>query len=799
MLACLELAQISRTKTTPLRNSEREFFSFPSPSMDDKTKKLGLGSSKLWTEVLVGADKRSLLPETLNFVKSQKFEYCSPIQEVCIPAFLENRDVAVEACTGSGKTLAYLIPVVERLVIRLKRLTQDSDVELDLPAGCDANILAFGGVIVVPTRELASQVHSVLEKYITFFEGSDVGHLLFTMILYGGRPMKLDKAMVDAKRRSLVMRKTKGLHSLGVLVCTPGRLQNQLESTGTIMRDRDWTMRPLEVLVLDEADRLFANKNFQDQMSACLSLLPRQRRTGLFSATLTDDLRNVTSSGLRSPLYIRLQIESRNEESATGAEAAKKEATSRNGNGGAESNSSDPESTDGNKDNGGEAVSAPRHHAVPSSLVNKYILVEYPEKLGLLLKILNFEFGRRIIIFMQTCASVNFFYAVIAEGLIKMNYLKESIKWKIEKLHGHMPKAKRQTALKNFTRGSSTDTKSIDILFSSDLGARGLDLPDVDLVVQFDPPQSAADFIHRIGRTARAGKQGSSLLFLMRGQEKFIDLIRHKGITLTKLENNVMSQILSEPLPRDRASVESMLSIPGDFGFDNITVKRLCLSKSTKSAETIPTRSSESLSIKDTGSESGTEKEENALSDQHPGFNEELQLLLRVMKIFQCRDRRFYEDAKLTFVSFLKSYQEHTLDFVLPFRLLELGLVASGLGLCRIPRVKEILGKRINFFEAERGIDPRSIKFQDGQAQERHDARKIRLNEEKEEKKRVRKMREAQKPRISKERKKLKRKIHETEWFEMQKEARLTKKLAEGKIDLDEYEKVSRGIQDTRI
>eukprot|EP01053_Blabericola_migrator_P002452 Blabericola_migrator_1__2451@NODE_168_length_12126_cov_91_620864_g146_i0_p2_GENE_NODE_168_length_12126_cov_91_620864_g146_i0NODE_168_length_12126_cov_91_620864_g146_i0_p2_ORF_typecomplete_len752_score125_35DEAD/PF00270_29/4_7e39Helicase_C/PF00271_31/7e22ResIII/PF04851_15/1_5e12ResIII/PF04851_15/1_9e03ERCC3_RAD25_C/PF16203_5/1_7e08DUF4217/PF13959_6/2_9e06AAA_19/PF13245_6/0_053AAA_19/PF13245_6/1_2e03SNF2_N/PF00176_23/0_011SNF2_N/PF00176_23/4_9e03SNF2_N/PF00176_23/2_2e03Zot/PF05707_12/4_4e03Zot/PF0 len=718
----------------------------------------------LWESLLVGSrPPRPLMDETLTYLKSQNFKTCSPVQEACIPAFLNNRDVAVEACTGSGKTLAYLIPVVETLVERLTKLNAgDEELLLDLPAGCDPNILAIGAVILTPTRELALQILKVLKDYLLAFRQHPVSSMLYTMCWTGGKPMHQDKETVAGQRLAIAKRLKGNQRPLGILITTPGRLQNHLSDKSPLEKQRDFTVNTLQLLILDEADRLFSNKSFQDQTQACLSALPRQRRTGLFSATLTDDVRFLGVTGLRNPLFIRLKLEENGqqkevEESTSSTAPSEKEASS---------GDSDDDNQSSHEPNcGAQIVVAPhisRQHSMPDTLVHQYVMVEYPEKLGLLLKMLNMRTYKRVLVFMQSCSAVNFYHNMLKDVLLPFSEAKgdcpkyltnrRGTTWNINKIHGRMSKAKRQGSLKRFIQGVPVAGKKkgvvnrMDILIASDLAARGLDLPDVDLVVQFDPPPSAADYIHRAGRTARAGKSGKSIAFLMRGQTEFVDLLANKGVVMKRLGTKELNEILkSNVMPRSAEEIGlKLFPVEGKFELKDMSVTKI------------------TLAPEDT--------EDPPLSTSHPDFAKELEILLRVLKLAQCRDRLYYSDAKDTFVATVQSYKETKLEFIFPFKLLDLGLIGTGLGLCRIPRIKEVLGKTLKHFEAETGIVPSAIKFRNEALQRKYQQHKAEVKAKKKALYEKLKIRDLKRSLSIKEKKKLKRKLAETEWSELAKD-----------------------------
>ena len=195
------------------------------------------------------------------------FTRMTPVQAATIPLFCTNKDVAVQACTGSGKTLAFLIPTLEILLRRDEPLTTHQ----------------IGAIIISPTRELASQIFHVLSTF----------HLrvpsLTSLLLVGGVDVQEDTEKYRAD----------GGH---IIVATPGRLED------TLVRCKDFQTKHVEVLVLDEADRLL-DMGFEKSINNILTRLPKQRRTGLFSATQTSQVKELMRAGLRNPAIIEVKVE----------------------------------------------------------------------------------------------------------------------------------------------------------------------------------------------------------------------------------------------------------------------------------------------------------------------------------------------------------------------------------------------------------------------------------------------------------------------------------------------------------
>ncbi|PAA61692.1 hypothetical protein BOX15_Mlig030321g1, partial [Macrostomum lignano] len=220
-------------------------------------------------------DRVELSPAAQSAIAALGFAAPTPVQRACIPLLLSNKDVAAEAVTGSGKTLAYLLPALELLSRRPE------------PWGRGET----GAVIVAPTAELARQVSGVLALLMPHYERhrqpGSWGQLLLTR---GCSQAEIDAAL--AKGATLV-------------VATPRRLSDLLESSCSTGERLCSALRSVELLLLDEADRLL-QQGFRPALDALLSRLPKQRRTGLFSATQTRELEQLVRAGLRNPVSVRV-------------------------------------------------------------------------------------------------------------------------------------------------------------------------------------------------------------------------------------------------------------------------------------------------------------------------------------------------------------------------------------------------------------------------------------------------------------------------------------------------------------
>lgn len=263
-----------------------------------------------------------------------------------------------------------------------------------------------------------------------------------------------------------------------LIVATPGRLLELMMKKHVINLD----LSHVEFLVLDEADKIL-ELGFDTQVNAILKDLPTQRRTALFSATQTRDMYKWIKAGLRNPVRIAVKVK--------------------------------------RKDN-------LKAQATPIQLKNYYMICSYDDRLNQLLYILEQYQDKKIIVYFYTCAIVEFFYLAVGR-LLKLKKIQLP---KTFMLHGHLKTNTRKKVLESFR-----DTSS-GILFSTDVTSRGIDLPNISLIIQFDPPRDPASYVHRAGRSARMANVGTSILFLAPEEEAFADYLQRKKIPLEEMPKN---------------------------------------------------------------------------------------------------------------------------------------------------------------------------------------------------------------------------------------------------------------------
>ena len=355
-----------------------------------------------------------LSPALLKTLADQNYTQPYPIQKEAIPAILKKKDVLGVAPTGSGKTASYVLPVLTNL--------QGSSVAKNRHAQV---------LVLVPTRELAVQVRDVFIQF-----GSELPERIRISAVFGG--VSINPQMI-------------GLQGVQVLIATPGRLLELVESNAVHLSE-------IDTLVLDEADKML-NLGFQEEMKRIFALLPQKRQNLLFSATLSDNLAGINQILLHDPVVIKLEPE--------------------------------PESLDLIEQTG---------YFVP--LEKKGPLLRYLIKKNELKQVLVFT-------------SSTFQADNVADKLCKNGIDAVSI-------HSKKSQGARTEALREFKTGK------LQVLVSTDLLARGIDIEFLPHVINYELPRSPKDYIHRIGRTGRAENPGTAISFVTPEDQHHFRIIQKK-------------------------------------------------------------------------------------------------------------------------------------------------------------------------------------------------------------------------------------------------------------------------------
>ncbi len=322
----------------------------------------------------------------------------TPVQVESIPIVLDGKDLLARAQTGTGKTAAFGLPMIDRLLVRARRVP---------------GLRAPRGLVLVPTRELALQVHKALATY-----GAPLNVRVTAVI--GGVPMR---GQVEALQRGT-----------DVLVATPGRLLDH-------MQQRTVDLSKVEILTLDEADRML-DMGFLPPLRRVVGTLPRARQTLLLSATITPDVVRLCDEFTRDP--VRVDVSNEQVVAATVTHRAHPVADGRKG------------------------------------ALLTHVLMQAP--------------GGQALVFCKTKRRSN----RVGEQLERAGVRSAVI-------HGNKSQAARNRALGDFKAGRVT------VLVATDIAARGLDIAQLPLVINYDLPLVAEDYVHRVGRTGRAGLAGRAI------------------------------------------------------------------------------------------------------------------------------------------------------------------------------------------------------------------------------------------------------------------------------------------------
>ena len=406
-----------------------------------------------------------------------KFDKITKVQNIVINEFLKNKDVIVKSVTGSGKTLSYIIPIIQRLINYSKE-----------NSAYQKEILVL---ILVPARELAEQVYIEITKFI-----SNIKYSFNAQVLIGGKKLEDDITKIREQVPNII-------------IATPGRLTD-------IQEKEKLSFSNLEILILDEADKML-DMGFEMAVTNIISKLPKQRRTGLFSATVTSNVESLIKAGMRNPEFINIVI---NQNKTSNLFVNEKEIKDKISNKGSYYNIIEftPDNYKINNSN----------QEVPKGLgqyyrVIKNIKYKIPHLIQLLYGLYNSDKNEKIMIFLSTCFSVDYYNLLLPELFKKFGINNYSC----SKLHSKISQNKREKEYKNF---KIEDTHKLNILLTTDLAARGIDIPDVDIIIQLDPPKNEDSYIHKAGRTARVGNTGVSILFLLEEELSFINYMKQKFI-----------------------------------------------------------------------------------------------------------------------------------------------------------------------------------------------------------------------------------------------------------------------------
>ena len=366
--------------------------------------------------------------EIMQGIEDAGFSNCTPIQAATIPLVLAGRDVAGQAQTGTGKTAAFLLTTFQRL--------------LEKPPGPGRKATQPRAIMLAPTRELAIQIHKdaqVLGRHT----GLKLG------LVFGGTGY-------DQQRKQLE-------EGVDILIGTPGRLIDYF-------KQKIFDLRAIEVVVLDEADRMFDLGFIKDIRYLLRRMPPPDKRLGLlFSATLSFRVTELAYEHMNNPEAVKIET---------------------------------------------DKVTADKVKQTCYMTANE-------EKIPLLIGLLRHMDPHRTIVFVNTKREADRVW-----GYLEGNGLHAAV------LSGDVPQKKRMSLLRQFQSGE------LPVMVATDVAARGLHIPDVSHVINYDLPEDAEDYVHRIGRTARAGASGDAISFAC---ERY-------AFSLPDIEDYIGHKIPSEPV-----------------------------------------------------------------------------------------------------------------------------------------------------------------------------------------------------------------------------------------------------------
>lgn len=352
--------------------------------------------------------------QLISAIEKANYQKPYPIQAEAIPAFLKRQDILGIAPTGSGKTASYILPILQILQHKKEHRSRNIPV-----------------LVLVPTRELASQVAQVADNFSRFLE-----RRVKTVSVFGGVSINPQ------------MRKMNGTD---ILVATPGRLLDLISQNALSLSE-------VEILVLDEMDKVL-NMGFREEVNQILSEIPQKRQNILFSATMDETLEEMISSLLEDPKRITIKPE-----------------------------------------------------VLDVDLINQYAYRVSAEKKGPLLRhLIKNGNWTQILVFTSSIRTAN-------------NVVQKLVKNGIDAIafHGDKSQGARIEALARFKSGKTR------VLVATDLAGRGIDIQFLPLVINFELPRSPKDYVHRIGRTGRAGATGEAISLITEEDLHHFKIIQKK-------------------------------------------------------------------------------------------------------------------------------------------------------------------------------------------------------------------------------------------------------------------------------
>ncbi|XP_057667803.1 probable ATP-dependent RNA helicase CG8611 [Diorhabda carinulata] len=473
-------------------------------------------------------------------LEKHNFTTLTNVQEKAIPVILKGRNVLIRSQTGSGKTLAYAVPILNSVQSITPRLQRTDGVQ---------------AIIIVPTRELALQTQELLKK-INTFQWIVVGNLC------GGENRNTEKN-----------RLRKGVH---ILVATPGRLLDHMLHTNAFKTQN------VRCLVLDEADRLL-DMGFKKDIVSIVEELDRAKKNseydplGLLKKTLVED--NKVEEDINSEKMPLANVSCKSRQTVLLSATLTKGIAEL-----ADFTMKDHVYVDALEE---FTTQNPEMMVIPETVKQMFIVTHVKHRLFTLSALLlhQSKINSKVFVFMGTSNMVDYHYELFTRFLVKMPRIRgelnrqqlvldreefdsddEEVVVDVEffKLHGNMDQSARKDVFGRFRAAEK------GILLCTDVVARGIDVPAADCIVQYNGPQSIEDYLHRVGRTGRAGKSGTSFIFLTHEEQDFVTHMEKHRVYLQKQEADTFLSNLSDVMDeKDREQAATALQRRYETALEN--------------------------------------------------------------------------------------------------------------------------------------------------------------------------------------------------------------------------------------
>lgn len=377
-----------------------------------------------------------LSKKILSAIKEMGYEALTPIQELAIPEILAKKDIIGLAQTGTGKTAAFALPIIDNLI---RNYSSDRKIK---------------ALILSPTRELAVQTR---DNILLYTKNTDYK----CSVVLGG---------VNITSQISVLKR-----GVDILVATPGRLLD-------LVKQNKAKLDNVEMLVLDEADTMLDMGFIKDIRSIISKIPSKKRQTLLFSATMSDEIKELTKGIMNNPITIKTKSD----------------------------------------------------EITADNVKQELYYVDKSNKLPLLLDLISTKEKQSILVFTKTKHFAN-----------KLEDKLDEYGVKVSVIHGNKTQSNRSRALKEFKSGVT------NIMIATDIASRGIDINDLNLVINYDLPEKPEIYVHRIGRTARAGKNGKAITLCCSAELKDLKEIEKLiGKNIDVVENTKYPMVLKESKPK---------------------------------------------------------------------------------------------------------------------------------------------------------------------------------------------------------------------------------------------------------